>query len=122
PEASPAAVAHLSHIYGLDDPIFVQYGRYMRDLSQGNLGFSFVTRRPVRTDIASFLPATVELAGYALVAGFVLALVTATLAPYRRGGAAGGGGGRPALAGRSLPAVSACRPPALPVPPRPPRV
>src|SRR5262249_2740094 len=104
PEASPAAVAHLSHIYGLDDPIFVQYGRYMRDLSQGNLGFSFVTRRPVRTDIASFLPATVELAGYALVAGFVLALVTATVAAYRRGTPTDVGGRLSAIAGLSVPA------------------
>jgi len=76
PQASPSQVAHISRIYGLTDPLFVQYGRYMRDLSQGNLGFSFVTRRDVRTDIATFLPATVELAGYALVTGFVLAVVT----------------------------------------------
>jgi peptide/nickel transport system permease protein len=76
PEASQSAVAHIRRIYGLDDPIIVQYGRYMRDLLHGNLGFSFVTRRNVRTDIATFLPATIELAGYALVIGFVFALVT----------------------------------------------
>jgi peptide/nickel transport system permease protein len=104
PEASPAAVAHISHIYGLDDPLFVQYGRYMRDLSQGNLGFSFVTRRNVRTDIATFLPATVELAGYALVVGFVLALVTATVAAYRRGTPTDVGGRLSAIAGLSVPA------------------
>ena len=104
PQASPGAVAHISHIYGLDEPLFVQYGRYMRDLSQGNLGFSFVTRRNVSTDIASFLPATVELAGYALVVGFVLALVTATVAAYRRGTPTDVGGRLSAIAGLSVPA------------------
>ena len=85
PQASPAEVAHLARFYGLDDPLIVQYGHYLRNLLHGNLGFSFVTRRNVRTDIATFLPATIELAGYALVLGFVLAIVTGTVAAYRRG-------------------------------------
>ncbi len=104
PQASSSAVAHISRIYGLDDPLFVQYGRYIRDLSRGNLGFSFVTRRNVRTDIATYLPATAELAGYALVVGFVLALVTATAAAYRRGTATDVGGRLTAIAGLSVPA------------------
>src|SRR5258708_16618442 len=104
PQASSSAVAHISRIYGLDDPLFVQYGRYIRDLSHGNLGFSFVTRRNVRTDIATYLPATAELAGYALVVGFVLALVTATAAAYRRGPAADVGRRPPADAWHPRPA------------------
>ncbi len=104
PQASPSAIAHLSQIYGLNEPLVVQYGRYMRDLSHGNLGVSFVTRRAVRTDIATFLPATVELAGYALVVGFALALVTATVAGYRRGTWVDAGGRLTAIAGLSLPA------------------
>jgi len=103
PEASQAAVAHIARIYGLNDPLIVQYGRYMRDLIHGNLGFSFVTRRNVRTDIATFLPATIELAGYALVVGFVLALVTGTVAAYRRGTATDAAGRLTAIAGLSLP-------------------
>jgi peptide/nickel transport system permease protein len=75
----------------------------MRDLAQGNLGFSFLTRRNVRTDIATFLPATLELAGYALLLGFVLALVTGTVAAYRRGKAADAAGRLTAIAGLSVP-------------------
>src|SRR6266516_2432055 len=104
PQASPAEVAHLGHIYGLDDPLVVQYGRYLRGLLHGDLGFSFVTRRDVRTDIATFLPATVELAGYALLTGFVLAVVTGTAAAYRRGTATDAAGRITAIAGLSLPA------------------
>jgi peptide/nickel transport system permease protein len=103
PEASQSAVEHLRRIYGLNDPFIVQYGRYMRDLIHGNLGFSFVTRRNVRTDIATFLPATIELAGYALVVGFALALVTGTAAAYRRGTATDAAGRLTAIAGLSLP-------------------
>jgi peptide/nickel transport system permease protein len=103
PQAGQVQVAHIRHIYGLDDPLIVQYGRYMRDLVHGNLGFSFVTRRNVRTDIATFLPATIELAGYALVVGFVLAIVTGTAAAYRRGRATDAAGRLTAIAGLSLP-------------------
>lgn len=104
PQASPVDVAHIRHLYGLDDPLFVQYARYLRDLSHGDLGFSFLTRRPVRTDIATFLPATAELAGYSLLAGFLLALVTGTAAAYRRGTSTDAGGRLAAIAGLSLPA------------------
>lgn len=103
PQASPSAIAHIGRLYGLNDPLFVQYGRYMRDLFQGNLGYSFLTRRNVRTDIATYLPATIELAGYALVLGFVLALITGTAAAYRRGKATDAVGRLTAIAGLSLP-------------------
>lgn len=104
PQAGASQVAHIRHLYGLDQPVLVQYGRYMSDLAHGNLGFSFVTRRNVRTDIATFLPATLELAGYALVVGFVLALVTATACAYRRGTSTDVGGRLSAIAGLSIPA------------------
>ena len=103
PQASFAAVAHLRHLYGLDDPLIVQYGHYLRGLLHGDLGFSFVTRRAVRTDIATYLPATVELAGYALLTGFVLAVVTGTAAAYRRGTSTDAAGRLTAIAGLSLP-------------------
>src|SRR5215471_13058806 len=98
PQAGASQVAHISHLYGLDQPLLTQYGRYLRDLSHGNLGFSFVTRRNVRTDIATFLPATIELAGYALVVGFVLAVITGTVAAYRRGTATDAAGRLTAIA------------------------
>ena len=91
------------HLYGLDDPLTVQYGHYLRGLLHGDLGFSFVTRRAVRTDIATFLPATVELAGYALLTGFALAAVTGTASAYRRGTSTDAAGRLTAIAGLSLP-------------------
>jgi peptide/nickel transport system permease protein len=103
PQASPVEVAHIARFYGLDDPLIVQYGHYLRNLLHGDLGFSFVTRRDVRTDIATFLPATIELAGYAMLLGFMLALVTGPVAAYRRGTSADAAGRLTAIAGLSLP-------------------
>ncbi len=57
---------------GLDQPLGVQYLRYLRELLQGDLGTSLTEPgRPVREIIAAYLPATVELG----VAGFLVAAV-----------------------------------------------
>jgi peptide/nickel transport system permease protein len=59
----------------------VQYGSYVTGLLHGDLGTSLLTRRPVATDIAAYLPATLELVlaamGFAIVVGIPLGLVTA---------------------------------------------
>jgi peptide/nickel transport system permease protein len=104
PRASHEAVNHLRHIYGLDAPLLSQYIRYIGDIFRGNLGFSFVTRRNVRTDIAAFLPATLELAGYALLVGTILGIVLGTLFGIRRGGSLDTGGRLVAILGLSVPA------------------
>ena len=65
----------------LDEPIVVQYWHYMVDLARGDLGVSLYTNRPVTTDIAEFLPATLELivlAGVMMVAiGLPLGIIAA---------------------------------------------
>lgn len=57
---------------GLDQPLHVQLMRYVGDLLQGDFGVSLYTLRPVADDLASRLPATLELT---LVAVFVSALI-----------------------------------------------
>lgn len=57
---------------GLDDPLPVQYVRYVSRLLQGDLGLSLHTHRPVRVDLASRIPASVELMGFALSAAIAL--------------------------------------------------
>jgi peptide/nickel transport system permease protein len=104
PKANPLDVAHIRQIYGLDRPLLAQYGRYMADLAHGNLGLSFVTRRSVTTDIATFLPATLELAGYALVVGLILGVLLGGVAGFNRGTALDDGSRLTAIGGLSLPA------------------
>jgi ABC-type dipeptide/oligopeptide/nickel transport system permease component len=50
---------------GLDDPLWVQYGRWMGEALRGNLGWSESARRPVLDAILNLFPASAELALYA---------------------------------------------------------
>ena len=68
---SPEVLAEKREEIGLDDPIVEQYTRFMERLVQGDLGTSLRTRQPVRSDIGSFLPATIELAAAAAVVAVV---------------------------------------------------
>jgi peptide/nickel transport system permease protein len=58
--------------WGLDRPLPEQFARYLLNVLQGDLGESFTTRRPVWTDLAQHLPATIELGVAAL--GFSVAV------------------------------------------------
>jgi peptide/nickel transport system permease protein len=71
PLATPQYVAEMKHKMGLDQPLHVQYGRYMTALLHGDLGESSSTGRPVLTDLMQHLPATLELT----VASLLLALL-----------------------------------------------
>lgn len=59
--ASEATVARIRAEYGLDQPLAVQFGRYLGGLAVGDFGQSLRTHRPVAVDLAQFLPATLEL-------------------------------------------------------------
>ena len=82
--ADPEAVASFNHRYGLDKPLPVQYFTYLGNLVQGDLGDSQQSHRPVRTDLAEFVPATLELAGTAIAIGMVIGIGLGTLAAFRR--------------------------------------
>jgi len=79
--ATPQIVEAKRHELGLDRPLPAQYVQFLSRAVRGDLQMSLHTRRPVRTDIAAFLPATLELAATALamavVLGGALGLLTA---------------------------------------------
>jgi peptide/nickel transport system permease protein len=58
--------------YGLDQPIHVQYLKYMRNVAQGDFGYSFYFKRPVRDAIFERLPATAMLAVSIIVVSIAL--------------------------------------------------
>jgi len=64
----------LTRQFGLDQPIAVQYWRYLVQLAHGNLGMSFSLRRPVWDALVETVPFTLQLAGVALVFDFVVGL------------------------------------------------
>ncbi len=80
-KVSAARVAELRAQLGLDDPIPVQYGRYLGNALRGDLGESIRNYVPVSEAILEQLPSTVALAmaalAIALVLGFILGLVAA---------------------------------------------
>ncbi|PYO86488.1 MAG: diguanylate cyclase, partial [Gemmatimonadetes bacterium] len=70
----PRVCILLTRQFGLDQPIAVQYWRYLVQLAHGNLGMSFSLRRPVWDALVETVPFTLQLAGAALVLDFVVGL------------------------------------------------
>ena len=80
----PAAVASFRHHYGLDKPLPVRYALYLQHLIQGDLGDSSLTHEPVRHDLATFVPATAELAIFSVAIAAVLGVAFGVIAALRR--------------------------------------
>ncbi len=81
--ATPADVAALRLELGLDDPLSVQYGRFLSEAVHGQLGHSLRTGRPVITELTEKLGATVLLAVTAMVVALVVALPLGVIAAVR---------------------------------------
>src|SRR3954447_24220041 len=80
----PARRIRLLHEYGLDQPLPVQYGRYLLNRAQGDRGSSLPTREPVLQEFLTLFPATVELAFFALLFAVVLGLPAGMMAALKR--------------------------------------
>ena len=80
---SPAVQAQLRAEYNLDDPLVVQYGKYVGGLLQGDLGTDF-SGRPVSNILAETVPVTVTLALVALTFEAVFGLLAGVLAGIRQ--------------------------------------
>lgn len=65
--ASPEALARVREQLGLNDPIHVQYFRFLGNLLRGDLGRSFITRNEIAKELAVRFPATIELSLAAMV-------------------------------------------------------
>jgi peptide/nickel transport system permease protein len=79
--ATPEAVAAIRHQYGLDKPIYVQYGKYAKQIVTLNFGTSVTTREEVTIEFKRRFPATVELALaaglFAIIVGIPLGFIAA---------------------------------------------
>ena len=83
--ASPQDIMELRARLGLDRPLHVQYGAFLRGLAAGNLGTSLRTNQPVAKAIAERLPATFELAFAAMAVAVVFAIPLGIIAAARAG-------------------------------------
>ncbi|PHK94152.1 nickel ABC transporter permease subunit NikB [Pseudoroseomonas rhizosphaerae] len=79
-----AAFAAARAELGLDRPLLAQYGAWLWDALRLDLGTSWFTRRPVAEEIAQFLPATLQLAGTAMLVTLALGIPLGLWAALRR--------------------------------------
>jgi peptide/nickel transport system permease protein len=70
---------------GLDQPLIVQFGRYLANLSRGDLGYSYNKGRPVAEAILERLPFTLLLLGPAALVSALLGVLLGVRAAWRRG-------------------------------------
>jgi peptide/nickel transport system permease protein len=84
-KATPEKIAQLNTVLGLDQPIPVQYLRFLGRAVTGDFGNSLITGEPVTTEIARALPATIELSVAALLIAVLLGIPLGYVAARYRG-------------------------------------
>jgi peptide/nickel transport system permease protein len=85
PRQTPADRQRLERALGLDQPLPIQYVKWLNATVQLDFGRSFIQRRPVIDMIAERLPATILLIGTSIVLGFIIGIPAGVLAAIRRG-------------------------------------
>jgi peptide/nickel transport system permease protein len=83
-DADEAGLAEIRAKYGLDDPIPVQYVRWLALALRGDLGESIRTREPVVKTVAAKLPITLQLAGFAICIALAIAIPVGIFSAVRR--------------------------------------
>lgn len=84
PRATPEQIAQATIELGLDKPLVVQFGKYLSDLLQGNLGYSLRTRRPVTLELMESLPATIELVFISTIAAVFIGIPLGVISARRK--------------------------------------
>jgi peptide/nickel transport system permease protein len=100
---NPAALAATMHQYGFDQPVPVQYARWLGEVLRGQFGTSPITDIPVSTQLAQRLPITLELAVLALAFAVALGVPAGVAAAVRPGRVTDWVASAVALGGLSLP-------------------
>ena len=78
--ATPEQFEEVRERLGLNDPLVVQYGRWMGGVVQGDFGISPITGRSVNSEIANQLPVSLELTVFAMVLSTVIGIPLGILA------------------------------------------
>jgi peptide/nickel transport system permease protein len=101
--ATEAQVAQIEREYGLDDPIYEQYWKFLKKAVVFDFGNSVTSRRPVTDELKERFPATVELALAAMIFSIVFGLPLGFVAAKRYGTAVDHGSLVVSLLGISIP-------------------
>ena len=84
-KASRETYMKVYHEIGMDQPIYVQYWRYLSKMLHGDFGNSVITSHPVLQDLLHVFPATLELSLLALIIGVVFGIPLGVVAATHRG-------------------------------------
>ena len=84
--ATPESIAQARDQYGLDDPLYVQYWRYVQTVGSGDLGTSIASHRPITEELRERFPATIELAFLAMLFATLIGVPLGFFAAKRHGG------------------------------------
>ena len=88
---------------GLDQPLLIQYGIYMKKVLQGDLGRSIVTKEPILNEFLDRFPATLELSVCAMIFAILIGIPAGVIAAVRRGSIFDHGVMGASLTGYSMP-------------------
>lgn len=102
-QALPEAYEQLRQEMGLNEPLIIQYGQFLRDSVQGNLGFSLQNGIPVSSLLMRALPYTIDLTIGALIVGIVFGIPLGVMSALKRNSSLDFVGRIVALAGISAP-------------------
>ena len=84
--ATPESIAQARDQYGLDDPLYVQYWRYVQTIGSGDFGTSIASHRPITEELRERFPATIELALSAMLFASLIGIPLGFFAAKRHGG------------------------------------
>jgi ABC-type dipeptide/oligopeptide/nickel transport system permease component len=82
--ATEESIRELEKQMGLDKPILVQYGNFLKDLCQGDLGRSLITNKPISQEIARALPYTLDLTIGGMIIGILFGIPTGIITALKR--------------------------------------
>jgi peptide/nickel transport system permease protein len=99
----PERIEAIREELGLNDPLAVQYLRYLGNLLKGDMGQSLTTKKPVLDEISARLPATIQLTLAAMFVSLLLAIPLGILSAVKRGSIVDKLGMSGALLGVSMP-------------------
>ena len=84
PNITPEDLLRLEEEYGLNDPVHIKYFKWLSQMLQGNWGDSFVTHRPVLTEIGERLPNTLYLSAVAFLLALIIAIPIGMISAIRQ--------------------------------------
>ena len=79
-------IAERREAYGLNDPVYVQYIRWVQNVCKGDLGYSLINKTNIAKDLKVKIPNTIKLVLPSYLTAYVLAIVLGLLAGYKKDG------------------------------------